>query len=191
MPITSNNTGIMSRRQSFNGKGLTFIEVIFDTPITGTATTPDTKDSTFQKVRDAVLGGVVSGATLLAQNYALARKATDDDASEAASIGADESIDAYQFIVEGGPDALQTTDTASGTRQANAGVVVSTQTANDTAGLISSAEADLETDILARISETTDSAGSVHVKIRFLPADGVGSSGGEAVYGMFDQRGGA
>ena len=44
MPITSNNTAIMSRRQSFNGKGLTFIEVIFDTPITGTATTPDTKD---------------------------------------------------------------------------------------------------------------------------------------------------
>ena len=188
MPITSNNTGIMSRRQSFNGKGLTFIEVIFDTPITGTATTPDTKDSTFQKVRDAVLGGVVSGATLLAQNYALARKATDDDASEAASIGADESIDAYQFIVEGGPDALQTADSSG---SATGGVVVSTQTANDTAGLISSAEADLETDILARISETTDSAGSVHVKIRFLPADGVGSSGGEAVYGMFDQRGGA
>ena len=54
MPIASNNTGIMSRRQSFNGKGLTFIEVIFDNAITGTATTPDTKDSTFQKVRDAV-----------------------------------------------------------------------------------------------------------------------------------------
>jgi len=187
MPITSNNTGIMSRRQSFNGKGLTFIEVIFDTAITDSATTPDTKDSTFQKVRDAVLGGVVSGATLLAQNYALARKATDDDASEAAQITADESIDAYQFIVEGGPDALQTAD-SSGT--ANGGVVVSTQTANDTAGLISSAEADLEADILDRI-DVSDSAGNVHCKIRFLPADGVGSSGGEAVYGMFDQRGGA
>ena len=190
MPATSNNTGIMSRRQSFIGKGLTFIEVIFDKEISATATTPDTKDSTFQKVRDAVLNGVVSGATLLAQNYALARKATDNDAAEAAQITADESIDAYQFIVEGGPDALQTTDTASGTRQANAGVVVSTQTANDTAGLISSAEADLETDILARI-DVSDSAGNVHCKIRFLPADGVGSSGGEAVFGMFDQRGGA
>ena len=177
----------MSRRQSFNGKGLTFIEVIFDTPITGTATTPDTKDSTFQQVRDAVLNGVVSGATLLGQNYRLAAKATDDDASEAASIGADESIDSYQFIVEGGPDALQTAD-SSGT--ANGGVVVSTQTANDTAGLISSAEADLETDILARI-DVSDSAGNVHCKIRFLPADGVGASGGEAVFGMFDQRGGA
>ena len=146
MPITSNNTGIMSRRQSFNGKGLTFIEVIFDNAITGTATTPDTKDSTFQKVRDAVLGGVVSGATLLAQNYRLAAKATDDDASEAAAI--------------------------------------------DTAGLISSAEADLETDILSRI-DVSDSAGNVHCKIRFLPADGVGASGGSAVYGMFDQRGDA
>ena len=177
----------MSRRQSFNGKGLTFIEVIFDNAITGTATTPDTKDSTFQKVRDAVLGGVVSGATLLAQNYRLAAKATDDDASGAAAIDADDSIDSYQFIVEGGPDALQTAD-SSGT--ANGGVVVSTQTANDTAGLISSAEADLETDILSRI-DVSDSAGNVHCKIRFLPADGVGASGGSAVYGMFDQRGDA
>ena len=30
MPIASNNTGIMSRRQSFNGKGLTFVEVILN-----------------------------------------------------------------------------------------------------------------------------------------------------------------
>ena len=187
MPIASNNTGIMSRRQSFNGKGLTFIEVIFDNAITATATTPDTKDSTFQKVRDAVLGGVVSGTTLLAQSYRLAAKATDDDASEAAAIDADDSIDSYQFIVEGGPDALQTAD-SSGT--ANGGVVVSTQTADDTAGLISSAEADLETDILSRI-DVSDSAGNVHCKIRFLPADGVGASGGSAVYGMFDQRGDA
>ena len=97
MPIASNNTGIMSRRQSFNGKGLTFIEVIFDNAITGTATTPDTKDSTFQKVRDAVLNGVVSGTTLLAQSYRLAAKATDDDASEAAAIDANDSIDSYQL----------------------------------------------------------------------------------------------
>ena len=82
MPITSNNTAIMSRRQSFNGKGLTFIEVIFDNAITGTATTPDTKDSTFQKVRDAVLGGVVSGTTLLGQSYRLAAKATVSSVQE-------------------------------------------------------------------------------------------------------------
>ena len=187
MPIASNNTGIMSRRQSFNGKGLTFIEVIFDNAITATATTPDTKDSTFQKVRDAVLGGVVSGTTLLAQSYRLAAKATDDDASEAAAIDADDSIDSYQFIVEGSPDAIQTADS---TGSPNAGVAVATQTADDTATLISSAEADLEADILSRI-DISDSAGNVHVKIRFLPSDGVGSSGGSAVYGMFDQRGDA
>lgn len=187
MPIASNNTGIMSRRQSFNGKGLTFIEVIFDNAITATATTPDTKDSTFQKVRDAVLGGVVSGTTLLAQSYRLAAKATDNDASEAAAIDADDSIDSYQFIVEGSPDAIQTADS---TGSPNAGVAVATQTADDTATLISSAEADLEADILSRI-DVSDSAGNVHVKIRFLPSDGVGSSGGSAVYGMFDQRGDA
>ena len=187
MPIASNNTGIMSRRQSFNGKGLTFIEVIFDNAITATATTPDTKDSTFQKVRDAVLGGVVSGTTLLAQSYRLAAKATDDDASEAAAIDADDSIDSYQFIVEGSPDVIQTADS---TGSPNAGVAVATQTADDTATLISSAEADLEADILSRI-DVSDSAGNVHVKIRFLPSDGVGSSGGSAVYGMFDQRGDA
>ena len=184
MPATSNNTGIMSRRQSFIGKGLTFIEVIFDKEISATATTPDTKDSTFQKVRDAVLNGVVSGTTLLAQNYRLAAKATDNDASEATSIDADDSIDSYQFIVEGSPDAIQTADS---TGSPNAGVAVATQTADDSATLISSAEADLETDILARI-DVNDSAGGVQCKIRFLPADGVGSSGGDAVFGMFDQR---
>ncbi len=187
MPIASNNTGIMSRRQSFNGKGLTFIEVIFDDAITGTATTPDTKDSTFQKVRDAVLGGVVSGTTLLGQSYRLAAKATVNDAAEAAAIDANDSIDSYQFIVEGSPDAIQTADS---TGSPNAGVAVATQTADDTATLISSAEADLEADILSRI-DVSDSAGNVHCKIRFLPADGVGSSGGNAVFGMFDQRGDA
>ena len=48
MPATSNNTGIMSRRQSFNGKGLTFIEMIFDDEIATTASSPDTKDSAFE-----------------------------------------------------------------------------------------------------------------------------------------------
>ena len=177
----------MSRRQSFNGKGLTFIEVVFDDIITATATTPDTKDSNFQKVRDSVLGGPISGGTLLAQSYRLGAKATDKDAAEAAAINANDSIDSYQFIVEGSPDAIQTADTAGAP---NAGVAVSTQTADDTATLISSAEADLEADILARIS-VGDSAGNVHCKIRFLPADGVGSSGGNAVFGMFDQRGDA
>ena len=178
MPITSNNTGIMSRRQSFNGKGLTFIEVIFDTPITGTATTPDTKDSTFQKVRDAVLGGVVSGATLLAQNYALARKATDDDASEAASIGADESIDAYQFIVEGTPGQYNAADSAGDTN------------IDVTATIIADAEADLEVDILAAI-DVNDSAGGVQVNMRTLLPEGHANGDANTFVGMFDQRGDA
>ena len=124
---------------------------------------------------------------MLGQNYRLAAKATDNDASEATSIDADDSIDSYQFIVEGSPDAIQTADS---TGSPNAGVAVATQTSDDSATLISSAEADLETDILARI-DVNDSAGGVQCKIRFLPADGVGSSGGDAVFGMFDQRGDA
>ena len=43
MPATSNATANMSRRQSFNGKGLTFIEMIFDDEVATTASTPDTK----------------------------------------------------------------------------------------------------------------------------------------------------
>ena len=34
MPIASNATANMSRRQSFNGKGLTFIEMMFDDEVT-------------------------------------------------------------------------------------------------------------------------------------------------------------
>ena len=44
-----------------------------------------------------------------------------------------------------------------------------------------------ETDILARISEN-DSAGGVHVTVRYLPADGVTSDGAEAVYGLSNAR---
>ena len=39
MPATSNNSGNMSRRQSFTGKGLTSIEIIFDADMAVTATT--------------------------------------------------------------------------------------------------------------------------------------------------------
>ena len=54
MPITSNATANMSRRQSFNGKGLTFIEMMFDDEVTTTATTPDTKDSVFMDMSKLV-----------------------------------------------------------------------------------------------------------------------------------------
>ena len=46
---------------------------------------------------------------------------------------------------------------------------------------------DVEVTMLARISEN-DSAGGVHVTIRYLPADGVTSAGAEAVYGVSNAR---
>lgn len=177
---TSNATANMNRRQAFNGKGLTFIEVIFDNAITATATTPDTKDSSFQKVRDAVL----NLGTLLAQNYRLAGKATDNDAAEAAAINADDSIDSYQFVIEGTPGLLNGPDSAG-----DVNLDPGQADASDP-GVIADAEADLEADILARLS-ISDSAGNTHVKIRYLPSDGVTSAGDDSVYGMFDQRGDA
>jgi len=174
MPITRNNSGNMSNRQAFNGKGLTFVEVTFDDAITGTATNPETFDSTFQKVASTVN---VKG-TLLAQNYFTARKATDDDASEVAAINADDSIDTFQFIVEGAPDMYNhTTNVNDDDRSIDA-------------DLIRDAEIDLETDILAAIS-VGDSAGNVQVKMRHLPAEGEGSSGAQTVFGILDQRGAA
>ena len=77
MPATSNATANMSRRQAFNGKGLTFIEMIFDTEVTETATTPDTKDSAFEICSQVV----EEKGTLLAKSYALGCKATEGDAT--------------------------------------------------------------------------------------------------------------
>ena len=54
MPATSNATANMSRRQSFNGKGLTFGEMIFDDEVSITATTPDTKDSAFETCSEII-----------------------------------------------------------------------------------------------------------------------------------------
>ena len=54
-------------------------------------------------------------------------------------------------------------------------------------GCIADSEADIETQILARISEN-DSAGGVHVTVRYLPADGVTSAGAEAVFGLSNAR---
>ena len=53
--------------------------------------------------------------------------------------------------------------------------------------IIADAEADLEAEILARLSEN-DSAASVHVDVRYLPADGVTSAGEEIVYGVNSAR---
>ena len=174
MPITQNRSTNLTRRQAFNGKGLTFIEVIFDDAITASATSLEALDSAFDKVSKVVN----KNGTLLAQSYNTARKATDNDATEAAAIDADDSIDSYQFIVEGTPGQFNNADSAGDINL------------DDVVGTVNDAEADLETDILASLA-IGDSAGNVHVKVRTLTPEGVTSSGAQTIYGMFDQRGAA
>ncbi len=167
----------MSRRQSFNGKGLTSIEIIFDADMAVTATTPEAKDSAF----DTVSKIIEKDGVVLAKSYALGLKATERDAADGASITEDELIDVYQFLVEGTPGQFNAADRARDinldTNQADA----------SDPGVIADAEADIETEVLARLDEN-DSAGGVHVTVRTLPADGVTSAGAEAVYGMFNAR---
>ena len=177
MPITSNNTAVMAQRQAFNGKGLTFVEVIFDAAIASTATNPSTKDSVF----DLVSKVVGKNGNLLAQNYALGCKATERDNAEAPGITEDELIDVYQFIVEGTPGQFD-----AGNAVPYSAIDPSSTNASDP-GVIANAEADLETDILAAFDDQ-DSAAGVNVNIRYLPADGVVSAGSQVVYGMFNGR---
>ena len=174
MPITQNRSTDLTRRQAFNGKGLTFVEVIFDDAITASATTPEALDSVFDKTTKVIN----KNGTLLAASYRLAAKATDNDATEVAAIDADDSIDSYQFIVEGTPGQFNNADSAG-----DINMDVDTTVIGD-------AETDLESDILASL-DISDSAGNVHVKIRTLLPEGVTSSGDDAFYGMFDQRGDA
>jgi len=177
MPITSNNTAIMAQRQAFNGKGLTFVEVIFDAEVASTATDPSTKDSVF----DLVSKVVGKNGNLLAQNYALGCKATERDNAEAATITEDELIDVYQFIVEGTPGQFD-----AGNSVPYSAIDPSSTNASDP-GVIANAEADLEADILAAFDDN-DSAGGIHVNIRYLPADGVTAAGSVTVYGTFNPR---
>jgi len=177
MPATSNNNGNMSRRQAFNGKGLTFVEMMFDVDMASTATTPEAKDSSF----DVCSKILEQHGTLLAKSYALGVKATERDAADGNSITEDETVDTYQFILEGTPGQLKAVDSAGG-------IHLDPNQADATdPGVIADAEADIETDILARIDDN-DSAGGVHVTVRYLPADGVTSAGAEIVYGMTNAR---
>ena len=162
------------RRQAFNGKGLTFVEVIFDVDITATATSPEAHDSAFDKVTNVIN----KNGTLLAASYRLAGKATDNDAAEAAAINADDSIDSYQYIVEGTPGQFNSADDAGDVNMDVSSTV------------IADAEADIETDLLAVLS-VGDSAGNMHVKVRTLLPEGVSNSGDDAIHGMFDHRGDA
>ena len=177
MPATSNNSGNMSRRQSFTGKGLTSIEIIFDADMAVTATTPEAKDSAF----DTVSKIIEKDGTLLAKSYALGLKATERDATDGASITEDELIDVYTFLVEGTPGQYNAADSAGDIN------LDPNQADSSDPGVIAAAEADIETDVLARLDEN-DSAGGVHVTVRYLPADGVTSDGAEVVYGLPNAR---
>ena len=174
MPITQNRSTDLTRRQSFNGKGLTFVEVIFDNAISASATTPEALDSAFDKVTKVVN----KNGTMLGASYRLAAKATANDAAEVAAIDANDSIDSYQFVVEGTPGQFNAADSAGDINM------------DVDATVIADAEADLETDILASL-DVSDSAGNVHVKVRTLLPEGHVNGDASTFVGMFDQRGDA
>ena len=89
--------------------------------------------------------------------------------------------DVYSFIVEGTPGQFNAADSAG-----DINLDPNQADASDP-GVIADAEADIEVEILARITEN-DSAGGVHVDVRYLPADGVTAAGEEVVYGMNSAR---
>ena len=127
MPITQNRSTDLTRRQAFNGKGLTFVEVIFDDAISASATTPEALDSAFDKTTKVIN----KNGTLLAASYRLAAKATDNDATEVAAIDADDSIDSYQFIVEGTPGQFNNADSAGDINMAGNQLVYSKTTVQE------------------------------------------------------------
>ena len=174
MPITQNRSTNLTRRQSFNGKGLTFIEVIFAQSITDSATTPESLDSVFDKVTKVVN----KNGTLLAQSYRLAAKATDNDAAEVSEITANNSIDSFQFVVEGTPGQFNAADSAGDTN------------IDVTATVVADAEADLEADIRA-VLDSDSSNNTQHVKVRTLLPEGHVNGDANTFVGMFDQRGDA
>ena len=174
MPITQNRSTDLTRRQSFNGKGLTFVEVIFDNAISASATTPEALDSAFDKVTKVVN----KNGTMLGASYRLAAKATANDAAEVAAITANDSIDSYQYVVEGTPGQYNAADSAGDVNM------------DVDATVVADAEADLESDILATI-DISDSAGNVHVKMRTLLPEGHVNGDASTFVGMFDQRGDA
>ena len=174
MPITQNRSTDLVRRQSFNGKGLTFVEVIFDDALSGSATTPEALDSAFDKVTKVVN----KNGTMLGASYRLAAKATDNDAAEVAAINANDSIDSYQYVVEGTPGQYNAADSAGDINM------------DVDATIVADAESDLESDILASL-DISDSAGNVHVKVRTLLPEGHVNGDANSFVGMFDQRGDA
>jgi hypothetical protein len=175
MPITRNNSGALSNRAAFNGKGLTFVEIVFGQSIAASATTPDAQDSKFQEVAER-LSSANNGGTILAQNYFTARAATAGDAADASAITAGNSVDVYQFILEGLAINIAP-NTAGATTQAAV------------AAAITEAEADILTEVKTIFSD--DSTNDIGVKVRVLLPEGSASGDSQAVIGMFDPRGAA
>ena len=179
MPATKQRSTNVIRRQSFTGKTLTFIEVIFNADFAASATTPESDGSTFQTVTNVINSAAGNGGTLLAINYYLARTATSEDALINTNVTAGVDIDVYQYIVEG--DALFDAPASAGA------------STGDDSTVKTGSEADIETAILAAISGSDDSSGTVGVKIAKLPADDAAPLAGakSEVFGMFDGRGDA
>lgn len=177
MPATKSRSTNMIRRQSFTGKTLTFIEVLFNQNYSGSATTPESDGSTFQTVTNVINSAAGNGGTLLAINYYLGRTATSEDALVNTAITAGDAIDVYQYIVEG--EAMFDAPASAGAGTGADSTVKS------------GSEADIETAILAAISD--DSAGTIGVKVSKLPADDAAPLAGaqSEVFGMFDARGDA
>jgi hypothetical protein len=174
MAQTPNRSTNMIRRQSFNGKGLTFVEVIFAQSITDSATTPESKDSVFDKVTK-VIG---KNGNLLGCSYRLAAAATANDAAEVSEITAGNSIDSFQFIVEGTPGQFNENDSVGDTN------------IDVTATIVADAEADIEADIRA-VLDSDSSDNTQHVKVRTLLPEGHNNGDANTFVGMFDQRGDA
>ena len=105
-----------------------------------TSTTPDTKDSVFNEMSKLV----GTFGTIIAQSYALGCKATEKDAAIATSILEDDLCDFYTFAVEGTPGQFNAADSA-GDSNFDADQADATDP-----GVIADAEADIETEILAR-----------------------------------------
>ena len=187
MPISQAKTADLVRRQAFNGKGLLFIEVMFDQEQQTVNTGMEASDSPFFYVTQIMSGSL--GGTLLAASYYTDRTASELDGSEVTKISADstvkgnvDEITVYQYIVEGGPEIFNNADTAGDVNQA------------ETATTLTDAQTDLEARVLTAITSAAGAGDStqataIGVRIRYLPADGIGSSGSQSVFGMFDGRG--
>ena len=187
MPISQAKTTDLVRRQAFNGKGLLFIEVMFDQEQQTVNTGMEAFDSPFHYVTQIMTGSL--GGTLLAASYYTGRSASELDASEVTKITADstvkgnvDEITVYQYIVEGGPEIFNNADAVGDVNQA------------ETAATLTDAQTDLEARVLTAITSAAGASDStqataIGVRIRYLPADGIGSGGSQSVFGMFDGRG--